>query len=191
MLTPFVRSDAQASILAEVFLCPDESVSLAELGRRTGVSAPVVHREVSRLIEANVLVDRYEGRNRLVAVNAEHPLFSLMSELIHATYGPLPVLREVFSELFDSNKVYIYGSWAARRSGQAGRFPNDIDVLVVGDATRSRLMDLSSYASQQLMLPVNVTRLSLEDWIDKDPQPFVATVRSRPLVDVQTGEFVA
>lgn len=65
-LTPFVRSDAVGAILAESLSHPDREFSLAELGRRTGVSSPVVHREVGRLVESGILRDRHEGRNRLV-----------------------------------------------------------------------------------------------------------------------------
>src|SRR5699024_914015 len=50
-LTPFVRSDAVGAILAESLGHPDREFSLAELGRLTGVSGPVVHREVGRLVE--------------------------------------------------------------------------------------------------------------------------------------------
>ena len=45
-LTPFVRSDTVGAILAETMLTPDQEFTLAELSRRTGGSAPTVHREV-------------------------------------------------------------------------------------------------------------------------------------------------
>ena len=118
-LTPFVRSDAVGAILAELLGHPDREFSLSELGRRTGVSGPVVHREVGRLIESDVLRDRHEGRNRLVRANEEHQLFPLMRDLIAATYGPLPVLRELFDAVDGVDRVVIYGSWAARRAGRA------------------------------------------------------------------------
>lgn len=131
-LTPFVRSDAVGAILAETLGHPEREFTLAELGRRTDTSGPVVHREVGRLVDSAVLRDRYEGRNRLVSANADHPLFALMRELIAATYGPVPVLRELFDGIDGVEELLIYGSWAARRSGESGEFPNDLDVLVVG-----------------------------------------------------------
>lgn len=187
-LTPFVRSDAVGALLAETLEHPDREFSLAELGRRTGVSAPVVHREVSRLVEGDVLRDRQEGRNRLVRANQDHPLYSLMRALIDATYGPVPVLRDAFEGLDGADQVFIYGSWAARRHGEPGAFPNDIDVLVVGDAPRRVLSAIASDASERLNMPVNITRISYEEWNASQPTPFQQTVRSRPLVDVMTGE---
>lgn len=187
-LTPFVRSDAVGAILAELLGHPDREFSLSEIGRRTGVSGPVVHREVSRLIESDILRDRYEGRNRLVRANGEHPLFGLMRDLIEATYGPVPVLRELFRDVDDVDQVMIYGSWAARRAGEGGAFPNDIDVLVVGSAPRRELSEIATEASGRLDRPVNVTRLGRDQWQSEEPEPFVSTIKSRPIIDVLTGD---
>lgn len=188
-LTPFVRSDAVGAILAESLGHPGRELSLAELGRRTGVSGPVVHREVGRLVESDILRDRHEGRNRLVRANDEHPLFGPMREIIDATYGPVPVLREQFDGVEEAERVLICGSWAARRAGEAGAFPNDIDVLVLGSAPRRVLTAIASEASERLDVPVNITRLSLDEWEASDPTPFVTTLRSRPTVDVMTGDI--
>ena len=190
-LTPFVRSDAVGAILAELLGHPDREFSLSELGRRTGVSGPVVHREIGRLVENDVVRDRHEGRNRLVRANEEHPLFALMRDLIAATYGPVPVLRELFHDIDGADKVFIYGSWAARRAGESGAFPNDIDLLVVGSVPRRTLSSIATAAGARLDLPVNVTRLGHDEWEADEPSPFVSTVKSRPMVNVLTGDVHA
>ncbi len=186
-LTPFVRSDAVGAVLAEMFAHPDRELSLAELGRRTGVSAPVVHREVGRLVESGVLRDRHEGRNRLVRADDAHPLHAIMRDLIAATYGPVPVLRELFADVAGVDQLLIYGSWAGRRAGEGGAFPNDLDVLVIGEAPRRELGQLATEAGERIGLPVNVTRLTEAEWDADEPSSFVSTIRSRPLVDVLTG----
>lgn len=187
-LTPFVRSDAVGAILAETLGHPDREISLAELGRRTDASGPVVHREVGRLVDSEVLRDRHEGRNRLVSANSEHPLFGLMRDLVAATYGPIPVLRDLFEDVGGVERLLIYGSWASRRAGESGAFPNDIDVLVVGDTSRKTLTRIAKDASSRLDVPVNITRLAVEDWVAEEASPFVETLRSRPTVDVMSGE---
>lgn len=149
-LTPFGRSDAVGAILAETLGHPHVELLLAEAGRRTGVSGPVVHREVGRLVDSDVLRDRLEGRNRLARANTDHPLFSIMRDLISATYGPVPALRELFTDVDGVELVLFYGSWAARRLGESGAFPNDIDVLVVGDSPRQTLSRIASDASDRL-----------------------------------------
>lgn len=60
-LTPFVHSEAVGAILAESLSHPDREFSLAELGHRTGISGPVVHREVGRLVEIGILRAQFDG----------------------------------------------------------------------------------------------------------------------------------
>ncbi|MBE9402803.1 hypothetical protein M4D54_10005 [Brachybacterium sp. p3-SID1565] len=112
-----------------------------------------------------------------------------MREIIDATYGPVPLLREQFDGVEGVERVLIYGSWAARRAGEAGLFPNDIDVLVLGSAPRRVLTAVASEAGKRLDVPVNVTRLSVDEWEADDPTPFVSTLRSRPTLDVMTGDL--
>ncbi|MDO5629231.1 MAG: winged helix-turn-helix domain-containing protein [Mobilicoccus sp.] len=186
-LTPFVRSDAVGALLAETLGRPDVEVSLAELGRRTGVSAPVVHREVGRLVESGVLRDRVEGRNRLVRADVDHPLFAPMSQIIAATYGPVPTLQAAFEGVEGVEDVVVYGSWAARRLGEPGEFPRDLDVLVIGTTPRRQLAEIAAHVGERLGIPVHITRSSREDWEASDPSAFVQTVRSRPVVEVIRG----
>ncbi len=188
-LTPFVRSDTVGSLLAETLSHIDREFTLTELGRRVGAGPAVVHREVGRLVDGGILKDRHEGRNRLVSANVNHPLFVPMRTIIETTYGPVPILREAFGEVDGATLVYIYGSWAARRSGVAGPFPNDIDVLVVGATPRRVLADIARSAGDRLGVPVNITRVSPEEWTSNEPSPFLATVQSRPTVNVLTGEL--
>lgn len=183
-LTPFVRSDVVGALLAETLGRPGEELSLAELGRRIGVSSTIVHREVGRLVDAGVLWDRQSGRNRLVRANVDHPLYGLMRDIVAATYGPVPVLRRLLDGVAGVSDVYIYGSWAARRSGEPGEFPNDVDVLVVGSTPRRVLADVAARAGEEIGVEVNISRVSPADWQDAAPSPFIATLRERPLVEV-------
>lgn len=188
VLTPFVRSDAVGALLAETLGAPDAEFSLVELSRQTGVSTPVVHKEVSRLVDAGVLRDRTQGRNRIVSANSDHPLFHPMREIIAATYGPVPTLRALLARHDGIHSAYIYGSWAARRHGEQGPFPRDIDVLVIGDITRREMFATSQAAELELNIEVNIARVAVSEWSDPEPTPFLTTVRSRPLVNIFTGE---
>lgn len=181
MLTPFLRSDAQGAVLAETMLDPTIELTVSEIARRTGVLQSVVHREVSRLVEADVLRDRREGNNRLIRANTEHPLWQPMSEIVVETYGPAPLLRDLLTEIPGIREAYIYGSWASRRAGQPGPPPRDIDVLVVGAPARTDLLDAADTAQQKLHTEVNIHTTTPEAWAAQD-QPFLVTVASRSLI---------
>lgn len=125
-----------------------------------------------------------------MSADVNHPLFTLMRDLIAATYGLVPVLRDLFDGVDGVELLLIYGSWAARRAGESGAFPKDVDVLVVGDTPRRKLAAFAAKAGGVLDLPVNVARIALSDWDADDPSPFVSTIRSRPVVDVTSGEIL-
>jgi DNA-binding transcriptional ArsR family regulator len=188
MLSPFVRSDAVGAILAEVFLHPDGEFTLAELARLTGVLPAVVHKEVSRLVDAGVLKDRREGNNRLVSVEPSHPLYPPMSEIVAASYGPVPVLRELVTGVRGVEEAFIYGSWAARRQGQPGSFPRDVDVMVVGEMGVDDLLAIQHQAGQRLGMEVNIHRTTATDWQQRADNPFLAEVASRPVIELWRRE---
>lgn len=73
------------------------------------------------------------------------------------------------------------------QTSQRERCPPYIDVFVVGDVPRRVLSRIASEANDQLGVPVNVTRIPVDEWAADDASPFIATVRSRPAVDVNTG----
>jgi len=177
------------AILAETFLHPEREVSISEIARRAGVLPAVAHREVSRLVEARVLTDRRDGNNRLVTVNPEHPLYAPMSEIILASYGPVPVLRELLTGVSGIEEAFVYGSWAARRSGQAGAFPQDIDVMVVGELDIDALVEIEQAARDRLGVVVNIHRTSAEAWQHRAGNPFLETVAGRPMIALNVKEL--
>jgi hypothetical protein len=66
--------------------------------------------------------------------------------------------------------------------------PADVDVLVVGTASLDDLDDVAEQAQGTLHRPVNIRRIHPETWSDPNPtDPFLVSVRSRPLVSVYTA----
>ncbi|RMI13197.1 winged helix-turn-helix domain-containing protein [Cellulomonas triticagri] len=192
VLSPFIRSDALGAVLAETMLHPDRELTVTDLARRADISVPLAHKEVGRLVEAGVLADRREGNHRYVRVDRSHPLLAPMTEIVAATYGPVPVLRDLLADVPGVSTALLYGSWAARRAGVGGPPPQDVDVLVVGTASRSDLADLAAAARERIGVVVNVHRVATEDWGRPDGNPFLETVRSRPsVVLVERGDGAA
>jgi len=188
-LAPFLRSNTQGEILALLLLAPDVDRGLADVARAVAAPAAVVHKEVSRLVVAGVLVDSRQGRSRLVRANREYRLLRPLTELIAGTYGPVPVVTDALRGMPGIEAAYIYGSWAARYDGETGAQPRDLDVLVIGTAARADLNEAAAAAEERLRMPVNITKVSREAW-DSSDDAFLRTVRSRPLVRLDLGAEV-
>ncbi|UJW35178.1 ArsR family transcriptional regulator [Saccharothrix sp. AJ9571] len=172
----------QGELLALVLLCPHREYSISELAAACGVSPTAVLREVERLTAGGILEDRRVGRTRLVKARTDTPLYRPLSDVIAVTFGPMPLLTEALSELAGVDDAYIYGSWAARYSGEPGPPPGDVDVLVVGSPDPDELFDSAEHVSRRLGREVNVHRISSQSWASESSDPFLTSVRERPLV---------
>lgn len=171
----------QGELLGLVLLHPEREYSITELAEEFGVSATTVLREVERLVVGGIFEDRRVGRSRLVKARTDTPLYRPLSEVIAVTFGPMPLLAEALSGLAGISEAYIYGSWAARYRGEPGPPPGDVDVLVVGSPDPDALFDRAEAVSRRLGREVNVHRISPAAWAESSTDPFLTSVRERPL----------
>jgi predicted nucleotidyltransferase len=157
------------------------------LARQVEAPKSVITQEVTRLVGAQVLRDERVGRTRLVQANPDYRLAAPLTQILAATFGPQPVLTRMLADVAGMREAYIYGSWAARFTGTPGRAPSDVDVLVVGSPDRGALNEIAAAAERELGLPVQITRIAPDVW-DKATEPFVSTVKSRPLIHLTVEE---
>ncbi|MYH72922.1 MAG: ArsR family transcriptional regulator [Acidimicrobiia bacterium] len=186
-LAPILRSDAQGRILARVLIDPEKSHSLSDLVDSTDTSMPTVLREVLRAEEAGILITEKIGPIRQVCARVDHPLYDAVRRIILATYGPPTVVAEEFANLEGAEAVLLIGSWAARYLGEAGRSPNDIDVLVIGDADRDLADGAAARAEERIGMPVQATVRALSQW-KTERGSFIQEVKSRPLVVILVND---
>lgn len=186
-LAPILRSDAQGRILACVLADPDVSHSLSDLVARAQTSMPTVSREVGRAEQAGLFVTERVGSSRQVRANVGHPLYNAVRQIILATYGLPMVVAEELADLKAADAVMLFGSWAARYLGEAGRAPNDIDVLVIGNADRDLVDDAAERVERRIGMPVQATVRTREQW-DSEREGFIQEVKSRPLLVVLVAD---
>jgi DNA-binding transcriptional ArsR family regulator len=187
-LLPLLRTPLLGELLAWVYLHPDELWSVTDLARRFNASQSTVSREADRLVGSELITERRRGNLRLLQANTQTPLARPLTELLMLTYGPRAVLGEVLAAVSGVDEAYIYGSWAARYSGEPGAIPRDIDVLVVGDADDDALFDAAHAAERILGREVNLRRVAPTTWHGGRDDPFLTSVRSRPLVVIEVGK---
>ena len=182
-MLPLLRSQAHGELLAWLYLHPESEYSTSDLARLLRVSQSTVSRDATTLAQAGLLNERRHGRLRLLRAASDNALTRPLTDLLAVTYGPLPVLTRALHELGGVEQAYIYGSWAARYRGEPGAVPRDVDVLVIGDIDDDELFEAARKSQVALGREVNVRRVTSRQWEDeRSDDPFLATVRSRPLV---------
>jgi DNA-binding Lrp family transcriptional regulator len=194
-LLPVFRSQLQADILAALLLNPKREFSLTDLARRFGAPLSTVHGEVKRLTEAGLLRRRHVGRSAVVQANSGNRLVEPLAQLLFLAWGPLQVVADEFAGLDGTERVLIFGSWAARYLQRQGPPPHDLDVLVVGRPVRGAVYDAADRAQQRLGMPVNPVIRTGEAW-RQAADPLVQQIQAGPMVAVLvpddiTGERAA
>lgn len=188
-LLPLLRSRVQGDLLALLYLNPDEEFLLSRIATYLHVPLRTVQRESERLVRTNLARQRRVGSARLVRAATDSPLARPLTDILALTYGPMPVLTEALRDVSGIEHAFIYGSWAARYQGEYGRIPNDVDVLVVGDANRNELFEIATDAGEVLRREVNIHRIPPSEWDDtENPSGLVRSIRERPLVELRLND---
>jgi hypothetical protein len=187
LLMPVFRSEAQARLLAELFLDSGNDVpeiSVTDLAARTDVASTIAHREVQELVEAGLLTDSHrDGCGDRWVRPALTACRSALAEVIAYGYGAKPLLERELSQVPGITRAFLFGSWAARYSGVRGAPPHDVDLLVMGNADRDALYDACEAVERRVRREIHLTRYVGDDW-EARTDGFARTVMERPIVEL-------
>ena len=183
-ILPIFRSEQQLRILAVLFADTVDSLSIRDLAQRARVAQATASREVARLAEHGLVVTTQVGRSTLVTANWKLPWARDLRSILVQTVGVLGRLSQALTGVQGVDEAHVFGSWAARYTGEIGPAPRDIDVLIVGSASLHAVRRACSTIERDLTIDVNAVVIDHERWIAKKPDPFVAQVRARPLVAI-------
>jgi predicted nucleotidyltransferase len=184
-LLPIFRSRQQAELLADVLSDPSREESLSDLARRLGIPLSSALREIERAERAGIIQTRRLGKTRLVRANDGSPYYEPLAQVLVRSFGVPQVLAEALAELDGIEDAYVFGSWAARWSGEEGTRPvGDIDLLVLGEPDRDALYVAADRAARRLGREVQVT-IRKPGWMSSGSGSFHETVTNRPLMRLE------
>jgi hypothetical protein len=183
-LSPLLKSDAQGLILAELFMNPDELFSISHLADFAGTSLATAMREVDRLLDGQLVIQKTSGRARFIQANKSHLLFESVSQIVAFSYGPAAVLPPLLVGLDGIEHAFLFGVWAARLSRQTAASPKEVDLLLIGNVSRIEASRAAAKAEDLLGREVNVQFASSLEWARAESD-FVREIKLNPLVELQ------
>ncbi|MEE9322526.1 MAG: nucleotidyltransferase domain-containing protein [Granulosicoccus sp.] len=152
-LTNLLFKDYRRRVLGLLLLHPGDRYHVREIARLTGTVAGTLHKELSKLAEAGVLLRESVGNQRLYQANVDCPIFDelvsilnkLSNEIETASQRKKPEMDRVVEnnrarilELARDNgvrNVRVFGSMARNDAGPE----SDLDLLVELEQGRSGL----------------------------------------------------
>jgi predicted nucleotidyltransferase len=188
LILPIFRSEGQGQLLARVYLAPDRPAPLAELARELDVDAGGLTREADRLEQAGLVRSERIGRQRLLRPNPGSPYYDALLRLLLTAFGPAALIGPALGGIDGVEKAFLFGSWAARYSGEEGDAPADVDVMVVGRPSRAEVARVARDLSERIGREVEATIVSADRW-QEGRDGFIRTVKAGTLLplDLRRG----
>ncbi|MDE2263387.1 MAG: nucleotidyltransferase domain-containing protein, partial [Gammaproteobacteria bacterium] len=123
----------QARVLGLVFGQPDRQFQSAELIRLAEGGTGAVHRQLTRLADAGLVIVTHRGNQKYYQANAESPVYVELHGLVVKSVGLVEPLRRALAR--HASKIqaaFIFGSVAKGTD----RATSDIDLFILSDSLR-------------------------------------------------------
>jgi len=178
-LASLLFKDYRRRVLGLLLLHPDQSYHVREIARLTGTVAGTLHKELSKLSEAGVLLKVARGNQLVYSANRDCPIYPELAGILRKTSGLVDILADALALLSDQIWIaFVFGSMASGKENSG----SDVDLLLVGDAAYSDVVK-ALYPAQEIMgREINPKLFSEKEWqqmlLNKDA--FVKELLAKP-----------
>jgi len=177
MLTDVLLGNYRKRILSQLLLHPAEDYHVRELARLTGTTPGSLHKELSKLAHAGLLLRKEQGNQVRYQANRQCPVFPELAGLLRKTTGAAEVVAQALAPL-QPVLALIFGS-VARGTETAA---SDVDLLVITERGFGEVVR-ALYAAQTTLgreiNPVVYTPAELQAQV-AEQAPFVANLLAGP-----------
>ena len=185
--TSILFSEYRRRVLGLLLLHPDERYHVREIARLTDTTAGTLHRELSKLAKANVLLRQLSGNQVYYQANRNCPIYPELTSILKKTSGLVDVLFDFLAPLAEKIEVaFVFGS-VAKGTENLG---SDIDVLVIGDIDFTEIVTALYPAQISLGREINPKIYSRELWKTslQKQEPFIQEILNHPKLFIMGAE---
>lgn len=179
LLAEILFKEYRRRVLGLLLLQPDSRYHVREIARLTGTLAGTLHKELSKLAEAGILLKDPQGKQVYYRANKGCPIYEELASILRKTSGVADVLVDQLGPLAEEIDVaFVFGSVA---SGKAAA-ESDVDVLVIGDAAFSEVVKALYPAQETLGREINPKVYSRKEWLSarQEQNNFIKDVIEKP-----------
>ena len=163
MLPYLVSSKLRRQLLAHYFTHPEEKYYVRELSVLLELDPGNLSKELRRLAEDGLFCEERKGKIKFYRLNAGHPLYPELKQIIFKTEGVKGRLTELVNRFPEIEVAFIYGSYAKGKE----KASSDIDLMIVGTPDRRRLTSRIRELEDQLQREINFNLYPLPEFRKK------------------------
>ncbi|MCM8883966.1 MAG: transcriptional regulator [Candidatus Thiodiazotropha sp.] len=187
-LSELLFTEYRRKVLGLLLLHPDKTYHVREIARLTGTVAGTLHKELSKLADAEILLKRSSGNQVLYQANRDGLVYQELASITRKTFGVADVLREALQTVVDQlDFAFVYGSVAKEED----RSSSDIDLMVVTDQLAyADLMNNLLDAESQLGRTINPSVYDINQIEQrlKQKHAFLTRVMEQPKIWIKGTE---
>lgn len=186
-LAELLFKDYRRRVLGLLLLHPDNAYHVREIARLTGTVAGTLHKELSKLADAGVLVKQSSGNQVHYQANRDGLIFKELASILRKTSGVVDVLADALAPL--SDKIYMAFVFGSMASGKASS-ESDIDLMIIGEASFAEVVKATYSVQEKLGREINPKIYSKEEWnrMLKQQDAFIKEVMAKPKLFVLGAE---
>ncbi len=171
----------RSAVLALLFGNADRSFHHREIIRRIKTGSGAVQKELVHLTTTGLVLRRKVGNQVHYQANGSSAIFPELKSLVHKTTGITEILSEALSTLSDRISIaFVYGSFA--KGTETAN--SDIDVMIIGEATFSEVVEHLAKAQDELGREVNPSLYPIGEFVSRRSagHHFLSTVADEPKI---------
>jgi len=160
-LTELLFTEYRRRVLGLLLLHPDEAYHVREIARLTGTVAGTLHKELSKLADAGILLKQTSGNQVLYQANSACPIYKELLSIVKKTFGIVDVLQQALLPLDkEIDFAFVYGSVAKGEETSK----SDIDLFIASESVAyADVMNVLTKSEAELGRPVNPSIYSRDD----------------------------
>ena len=186
-LAKLLFKDYRRRVLGLLLMHADKRYHVREIARLTDTVAGTLHKELSRLADAGLLLKDTVGNQVLYGANRDCPIFEELASIFRKTSGVTDVLAGVLASFSDRIvAAFVFGSMASGKE-TAG---SDVDLLVIGDVGFTEVARAVYSAQEVLGREINPKVYSKKEWNQmlKNKDAFIKEVLGKPKLFIAGSE---
>jgi predicted nucleotidyltransferase len=172
----------QQRVLGLLYGRPTRSYYGNELIGLAGTGSGAVQRELARLTQSGILIERAIGNQKHYQANPDSPIFAELCAITQRTFGLADPLREALAPLASRIRAaFVYGSVAKQQDTAS----SDIDLMIVSDdLSYGEVFGALEASGARLGRIINPTVMTKKDLAQRVRQrkSFVSRVLAQPKI---------
>ena len=175
----FLLPEYRQRVLSLLLLHPQTSYHVREIARLTNTAAGSLHRELSKLAKAQVLLREVSGNQVYYQANTSFPIFKELASILRKTSGMAAELANALAPLSEKIELAFFFGSMARGTESSG---SDVDLLIIGEISLADAVSALYSAQAIIGREINPKVYRRAEWqkLLNNENSFLQEVLSKP-----------